>query len=87
MSNGKGSHGREFNKKGHGKVLTNWDEPYPERKVGKPGKTTYVWRNGKLVDKSKIFDGIEILPIPDTPSEYAEHRQWLEDQMLKRFAG
>lgn len=83
--NGKGSNPRKFTKKGHHAVLKNWDEPYPKRKVGRPGSTTYVWRDGKLVDKNTLSDGFEILPIPPVPSEYQKHVNWLQDRMRERY--
>jgi len=74
MSNGKGSNPRKFTKKGHKKVLDNWDEPYPERKPGKPGKTTYVYRDGKLVDKEKL----NVIEFPAIPTDYYDHIEQLQ---------
>jgi hypothetical protein len=73
---GKGSNPRKFTKKGHHQVLKNWDEPYPERKVNRPGKTTYVWRGGKLVDKDADKENFISMPQVD----YSEY-----DRIVKRF--
>jgi hypothetical protein len=79
--NGKGSNPRKFTKRGHQAVLKNWDDPYPKRKAGRPGKTTYVWKDGKLVDKERL----NVIDFPPVPTEYVDQRDWLQRRVLEQY--
>jgi len=66
---GKGSNRREFDKEREKAFRENHRSAYGERPPKRPGKTVYVWRNGKLVDKQRTRGWIEIPPIPENNAQ------------------
>lgn len=85
---GKGSNRREFNKELERAHKVNHEAAYGPRPPKRPGKTVYVHRNGKLVEKQKAQGWIEIPPIPPNPAQevWARFVDKLRDKQLTELA-
>ena len=78
---GKGSNRRPTDEK---EFCKGHERTYGDREERRPGKTTFVWKDGKMVEKQPeglFFIGIDPAAGPD----YTSHLTFLQDQARGYF--